>query len=112
MKNRLAVDADELEFSPTAHVTGLKKIFFDGTDVSSDLTQFAYGRLESRENIPEHRHPTMEEFFYFLSGTGTYMINGQTVALKAGVAVKIPPGALHILTAHETLGFLYFGIAT
>ena len=111
MSQQISVSLDELDFMPTAHAFGLKKILFDGKDTACQLTQFAYGKLGAGESIPSHQHPTMEEYFYFLKGKGTYTISDITIDLREGVAVRIPAGSMHILEAEEDLEFLYFGIA-
>lgn len=63
MEDKLSINSELLPFIPTAHATGQKKTFFNGNEATSDLTQFACGKLESGQIIPEHSHPTMEEFF-------------------------------------------------
>lgn len=112
MKSNLSVNINELLFTHTAHPAGLKKILFAGADCDSNITQLAYGKLAAGETIPAHRHPTMEEFFYFLSGEGNYDIEGNVTVIKAGIAVRVPAGSHHTLSAKETLEFLFFGIAT
>jgi mannose-6-phosphate isomerase-like protein (cupin superfamily) len=55
----------------------------------------------------------MEEFFFFLSGNGVYMVDGENVTLEKGVFVKIPANTEHAMkcTGTDTLEFFYFGIA-
>ena len=46
---------------------------------------------------PIHFHPNCEEILHVLSGQGTHSIEGRTVALRAGMTIRIPPGAKHNL---------------
>ena len=98
----------------TAHNTGEKRVFLNNTDTPTSLTQFAYGKFMPCEVCEEHVHPTMEEYFYFLQGTGTYTVGGNTYPLEPGVFLRIPAGVPHMLRAEgsEALEFVYFGVAT
>jgi mannose-6-phosphate isomerase-like protein (cupin superfamily) len=44
---------------------------------------------------PVHFHPNCEEVLYVLSGQGTHSCDGRTVALKAGMTIRIPPNVKH-----------------
>ena len=46
---------------------------------------------------PVHFHPNCEEILHVLSGQGIHSIEGRTVALKAGMTIRIPAGAKHNL---------------
>jgi quercetin dioxygenase-like cupin family protein len=89
-------------------------VFLSNGDTATNLTQFAYGRFMPGEVCEEHVHPTMEEYFYFLQGTGTYTVDGNTYTLEPGVFLRIPAGVPHMLQAggNESLEFVYFGVAT
>jgi quercetin dioxygenase-like cupin family protein len=102
-------DIGLMDFTQTAHAAGKKKVLFGSQGV---VTQFAYGRIGQHEEIPAHHHETMDEYFYFLKGTGSYKIAGEVVALHPGIAVFISAGVSHGLLADTDLEFVYFGIAT
>jgi quercetin dioxygenase-like cupin family protein len=104
-----SVKLNELIFTTTAHNAGRKKILFNET--GSALTQFAYGSLLGGEIISSHSHDTMDEYFYFLKGTGIYKIGDETIELIPGTAIAITHGVAHELSAETTLEFVYFGIA-
>ena len=105
--------ADILPVS-TVHATGQKFVFLKSGDSETALTQFAYGKFVPGEICEEHLHPTMEECFYFLKGTGIYTISGTVYPLEPGVFLRMLAGALHQLeaTGNEDLEFVYFGVAT
>lgn len=44
---------------------------------------------------PTHFHPNCEEVLYVISGCGTHLSEGRTVALKPGVTIRIPAGVKH-----------------
>ncbi len=52
--------------------------------------------LPGKQN-PVHFHPNCEEILYVLSGQGIHSYNGRTVALKAGMTIRIPPKIKHNL---------------
>jgi quercetin dioxygenase-like cupin family protein len=45
--------------------------------------------------IRVHRHATMDEVFYVLSGTGTFALNEARHAVQPGATIFIPRGAWH-----------------
>ena len=81
----------------TAHGQGEKFVFLKNGDSETALTQFAYGK-----------------FFYFLKGSGQYIIDGTAIPLKTGVFLRIPARIPHALSASGDcpLEFIYFGIST
>ena len=113
MFEKIIAKLENLEGEPTAHLSGLKKVFLSNEDTDSQLTQFAYGIFNPGEVCPKHKHPTMEEIFYFLKGRGEYMVGGELLSIGPGVFLRIPANVEHELrnTGDEILEFVYFGIA-
>lgn len=103
---------EKLEGESTAHLSGFKRVFLNFSDTESNLTQLAYGGLKPGEIVEEHVHPTMEEFFFFLTGTGKYKIDGKTYNVKPNTFIRIPSNVKHSLEAKgsEILCFIYFGV--
>jgi mannose-6-phosphate isomerase-like protein (cupin superfamily) len=60
--------------------------------------------LPGKQN-PVHYHPNCEEVLYVISGQGLHSYDGRTVALKAGMTIRIPAQVKHNLvnTGTETL---------
>ncbi len=104
---------ENIEGEPTAHLSGLKKVFLGNHDTVSKLTQFAYGTFKPGEICEEHVHPTMDEHFFFIDGNGTYKVDHEEVEIKPGCFLRIPAGKKHELinTGETDLNFVYFGIA-
>ncbi|NJB71512.1 mannose-6-phosphate isomerase-like protein (cupin superfamily) [Saonia flava] len=102
-----------IEGESTAHLSGLKKVFLKNTDTNSKLTQFAHGLFMPGEVCELHAHPTMDELFYFINGTGIYKVNDEEIKLKPGTFIRIPAKSQHELVNNgkNNLEFVYFGIA-
>ena len=112
--DRITASLPHLERELTAHAQGSKQVFLRNNDTPTSVTQVAYGQFSSTDYCELHAHPTMEECFFFLKGTGIYTVGNQAIQLQHGVFVRIPAGVLHRLeaTGTEPLEYVYFGVAT
>ncbi|MEO9476975.1 MAG: cupin domain-containing protein [Cyclobacteriaceae bacterium] len=113
MGERITCNLDDIKGEPTAHLSGLKKVFLRRGDCESKLTQFAFGSFEPGEICPKHSHPTMVECFFFINGIGVYEVGRQKIRLSPSTFLRIPAGIEHKLIndGSERLDFVYFGIA-
>ncbi|MFD2569134.1 cupin domain-containing protein [Spirosoma soli] len=111
---KITASLSHLERELTAHVQGAKQVFLRNGDTPTKVTQVAYGVFTKTDYCEMHTHPTMEECFFFLKGTGYYLVNGQEIGLESGVFVRIPAGIPHRLqaTGEDPLEYVYFGVAT
>lgn len=98
----------------TAHGEGKKFVFLNNQDTTTALTQFAYGSFMPGEKCSMHMHPTMDECFFFLKGSGKYTVAGNEYALQPNSFLRIPATTQHELeaTGNTNLEFVYFGVAT
>jgi len=98
---------------PTAHNIGLKKVFLSSGDSDTALTQFSHGELRTGEGVETNVHQTMEELYYFLNGTGDFMVGNEKYSIGEGSFVRVPAGVEHSLvnTGPNSLHFVYFGVA-
>lgn len=105
---------DQIPSESTSHKSGQKRVFLRNEDQETSLTQFAHGYFKSGEKCPLHKHPTMEELFYFMEGRGEYLVGEDIVSIEPGLFLRIPANVLHELRANkgEDLKFVYFGIST
>ena len=103
---------DEIKPVLTAHGTGQKQVFLSNEQTPTKLTQFAYGSLSVNEGCRMHKHATMDEYFFFINGTGEYRIEKEIVNLKENMFLRIPAGTVHSLknTGKSKLEFVYFGV--
>lgn len=58
----------------------------------------AEARLPVGAATTPHRHPTAEEIYYVLEGTGQMRVDDQSRAVGPGDAIAIPPGSDHQMT--------------
>lgn len=101
----------ELPAIATAHAMGTKKVLSKGRNDLTRITQIAWGSLMPGEAVSEHRHPDMDECFYFIRGSGALTVNGQVHPLHEGLYIRIPAMAEHALACtDEKLEFFYFGL--
>lgn len=110
---KLLKNLADLDGRPTAHGSGVKKVFRSNGEMPSNLTQVAFGSFNKGEKCEEHIHPTMDEYFFFLRGEGVYTIAEKDYELKANIFLEIPAGAPHSLkaTSDTPLEFVYWGVA-
>jgi mannose-6-phosphate isomerase-like protein (cupin superfamily) len=85
----------------------------DEVDHKSKLMMVNFARVLVGRTHPEHKHPTMEEIFYFLEGEGQVVLDGKAGEIKAGDRIIVPAGVSHkiINTGKIELKFLGFGTA-
>jgi len=107
------IKQDDLSWEIINHGTGQKKVFVGLSDTLTQLTQFAYGELQPGEVCLSHKHPTMEEYFYFLDGKGVYVIDGTEHIIRDDTFLRIPANTFHHLECRgkTSLCFVYFGVA-
>ena len=98
----------------TSHGNTLKWVLKSNPKLSNSLTQIAIGCFQPGESCPMHQHESMFEYFYFTSGTGTYIIENERISLKPKMLIEIPPRTQHQLVADsdEQLEFIYWGVST
>ena len=113
MNPKLFAKLSQIEAVSTAHLIGIKKVFLSNSDSQSSLTQFAYGELAAGEKIETHLHPTMEECFFFIAGSGLFFINDEQFVVEKDVFIHVPANTPHNMESngHEPLSFVYFGVA-
>lgn len=112
-KLNLIQKLDEMVPEATAHGSGTKFVFRTNNQMAHASTQAAFGFFKAGETCEEHLHPTMYEYFYFISGEGTYTIDGTPYHLEPGTFLEIPAGLKHSLSADKgsELRFVYWGVA-
>jgi mannose-6-phosphate isomerase-like protein (cupin superfamily) len=111
MKKAIFRSLNDIKSITTSHGIGEKHVFLENEEVLSNLTQTAIGSLKKGECIERHIHPTMEEYYYFLSGSASFDIEENTFICEAGSFVYIPCNTKHQLSTDSSVGFLYWGVA-
>ena len=71
----------------------------DRTNAPVEKQSLAEAALPPGGSTERHYHKESEEFYFITSGVGKMEIDGETVDVKPGDAILIPPGAWHQITA-------------
>lgn len=61
----------------------------------SDNLALGTQQVPVRAGIPVHRHAEMDEVFYVLEGSGTFILNDSHQTVEKGATIFIPKGAWH-----------------
>ena len=102
---------EDLSGVATSHGVGRKCILAGAGECGSGVTQAAFGVLAPGEEVGEHIHPTMEEFYFFLDGEAEMHAGGRVFVCRGHTFVKIPPGMPHGMRLKSITRFLYWGVA-
>ena len=57
--------------------------------------EYTVNAVAVNDEIPTHRHDDGSHVLYIVSGQGTVILDGKSVALKPGLVVHIPQGINH-----------------
>lgn len=93
----------------TSHGIGFKQVLLFNNNDKQNIIQVAYGHISKNETITPHLHPTMEEYYFFLSGRGVFIINNEKLNFKKNTFIKIPHNTIHFLQAKTNCKFIYWG---
>jgi quercetin dioxygenase-like cupin family protein len=113
-KSKYRNNIEKINESSINHGSGIKKVFIKNEDSDTALTQFAWSKLEAGEYCEKHSHPTMDEYFFVLRGSGKYTIGNKKLKINSGDFIRIPAGTPHKLQVdkyHQYIELVYFGIA-
>lgn len=73
---------------------------FPGAEQTVGIAQILPGKAN-----PVHYHPNCEEVLYMISGRGRHSLDGESIELTPGMAIRIPKDARHNMenTGWETI---------
>ena len=80
------------------HWGGLRSVERDSEDDRDRLERlggFARHALQGRKTSDHHRHESLEQVYYVLSGAGEVLYDGSRYAVEAGDAIYLPSGVHH-----------------
>ena len=63
----------------TAHGAGKKYVLLNKNNTLTNLTQVAIGILTKSDLIEMHEHISMEEYYYFLEGKASFLIEDNII---------------------------------
>jgi quercetin dioxygenase-like cupin family protein len=102
-----------LEESVTHNPEVKKKVLIRNGEIPH-LMMFGNATLKPGQTIGRHKHETMAEVFYILSGKAMFHLGDQEVEVHPGDCITSEPNEEHGQTNpfNEEVTWLYFGIAT
>ncbi len=107
-----SINISDIEFEESSHPRQLKKVIFNGSEMTSAVMQVAYAELLAGEIIEEHVHDSMEEVFLVLDGNCEFCLDGVPQVLIKHSVIKIAPKIKHKLKALTETKLYYFGVST
>ena len=91
-----------------------KKQFIEPFDIPN-LSGFSVAELDPGQTVSDHKHESMHEIFYIISGAGLFTIDGKETQVSPGFMVHLTPKEKHQIVAQESadgspLVMAYFGV--
>ena len=83
------------------------KHFFSKADTNGVLNNLEV-RIEPGCQISPHRHENSDEFYYVVSGSGMFLINGEWEYVHAGEAMVAPINTEHGVKNHSSEALVLF----
>lgn len=113
MKNDILVkNVSDITEVLTSHGIGSKQILLSNAECDTNLMQVAIGTLKAGDKIEKHIHDSMEEYYYFFSGSVMFHIEKEFFAFDKECFIKVPCKASHWIEVKENCRFIYWGVAT
>ena len=84
---------------PVSGGHSLFRILLDDQTVGARNFALLFNEFGPGLSSTAHKHDKEEHAFYILSGSGSVIIDGETVAFEEGDAIFIPPGAMHQISS-------------
>lgn len=101
---------DQIIVQSTSHGIGRKRVLLSGEETASPLTQIAVTTLQAGEVAEEHRHPTMEEYFFFQKGVAVLTMDGEAMECRVGDFVQVKCNTSHRLEAISDMDVMTIGV--
>lgn len=91
---RHAVEVDWVDLGQ--HIGGaLTKLLVTGANAACKNLDFYISSYMPKAYAEEHAHEETEEVFYFISGEGMFLLDGERHRVSAGTVVHVPPRIPH-----------------
>lgn len=107
------IDNNYLSAKPVSHNTRIKKRVWVDYHEFGNVTTVAESVFPPGEQVGEHSHTDLHEFFIVRSGSGSIKVENDIHELAPGICVVVEPGEKHSLmnSGDDELVITYFGIS-
>ena len=114
------IPASAGEFIPAAHEVSdkpgvLKRVIATAEQLQLGQVQMLnWARLQPHASFQPHYHEDMQEIFVLIRGEVMMEVGEQTVTMRDGDTVIVPPRVVHRMlnASHEVAEYLVFGISS
>lgn len=96
---------------PLNHDSGTKKVLFNWLDADTPCRQISIATFHKGDVCEEHSHATLDEHFFWQSGQGLFMINGEEIPFTSGDYIYVPAQCSHSIRFAEESQCVCIGIA-
>lgn len=96
---------------PLNHDSGFKKVLFNWQDVDTPCRQISIANFKSGDICEEHIHQTLDEHFYWQSGSGYYLIDENKIDFTGGDYIYVPAKSKHSIHFEQDSQCICIGIA-
>jgi len=72
-----------------------KLVFAENINMYSDKSLVQMIIIEPKTDVASHYHEKTTEIFYFLSGVGTFIVDGKSIICEPGSILICEPGEKH-----------------
>lgn len=76
-------------------VSRVSRNFFKDYDVEGVFNSCDHGTYYTGGSVPAHSHDDVHEIFYFIRGTGLFILDGKEIPVKPGSVINVPPKSVH-----------------
>lgn len=102
---------DDISPTTTSHGVGEKRVLTTQAEIGNPITQIAHTLLRVNEKVDLHKHPTMDEHFFFLDGECTITVEESKYLCKGGDYLYVPAGHEHEVLVIKDTTIITIGIS-
>lgn len=106
------VQLDKIDARPVSHAGGImRKVLLGEGDLPASV-RLSHALFKPGESVEMHKHESLFEVFYVLSGQGLLTVEGRPVDIGGGSCFMVEPGEMHALIndGNVDMALIYFGL--
>ncbi len=106
-----AINLKDIPLVPVSHDPQILKQVMIDKGIIPRLDKFSKAIIRKGQAVSSHRHDTMYEILFFLTGRGELSVDGNNVEVFPNQCIVIEPGEVHsIPKVLDDMELVYFGI--